>query len=84
MAQNTIEIFAREDGFYAGRMLKSGKLGKGAYRITDEDIMTMFSTLAKYHMDTTGEQKMLMRDAGGRVYATFIIPPAGKPGNDGK
>lgn len=77
--EKQIEIFAHEDGFYAGVMLKNGKLGKGAYRITDEDIMTMFSTLAKYHMDTTGDKKMLMKDADGRIYATVIIPPAGKP-----
>ena len=74
MAQ-TIEIFAHEDGFYAGVMLKNGQLGKGAYRITDEDIMTMFSTLCKYHLDTTGEPKMLMRDAEGRIYATVVVEP---------
>ena len=74
MAQN-IEIFAHEDGFYAGVMLKNGQLGKGAYRITDEDIMTMFSTLCKYHLDTTGEPKMLMRDAEGRIYATVVVEP---------
>lgn len=76
--EKQIEIFAHEDGFYAGVMLKKGQLGKGAYRITDEDIMTMFSTLCKYHHDTTGEPKMLMRDAEGRIYATVIVDP-GKP-----
>ena len=78
MMEKQIEIFAHEDGFYAGVMLKNGQLGKGAYRITDEDIMTMFSTLCKYHRDTTGEPKMLMRDAEGRIYATVVVEP-GKP-----
>ena len=76
--EKQIEIFAHEDGFYAGVMLKNGKLAKGAYRITDEDIMTMFSTLCKYHRDTTGDPKMLMRDAEGRIYATVVVEP-GKP-----
>lgn len=69
-----IEIFEKKDGFYAGRQLKSGEMAKGNYRITDYDIMTMFTTLFENYVAQTGEPKMFMRDSDGNVFVTVKVP----------
>ena len=78
MTQN-VEIFQMEDGFYAGKKNKNGKLAKGAYHISATDIMTMHTALVKDVMAETGEKKVLMRDSEGNLFATVMIP-AGKTG----
>ena len=53
MAKNDIEIYLQADGFYAGHMKKDGTLAAGAYKITGEDIMTMFTS---FFLDYCKEQ----------------------------
>jgi len=42
MTQN-IDIYQLNDGFWVGKQKKDGTMAKGAYHITGEDIMTMFT-----------------------------------------
>ena len=70
----TIEIFQMEDGFYAGKKNKNGQLAKGAYHISAEDIMTMHTALVRDMLAETGEEKVLMRDSDGNLFATVMIP----------
>ena len=69
-----IEIFTMDDGFYAGRQLKSGKMAAGSYRITDEDIMTMFTTLYENYVAQTGDRKMFMKTSDGDLFVAMKIP----------
>lgn len=62
------EIHERGDGFWAGRELKNGSLGKGSHKISDEEIMTMFTRLFEEYCRTKGTDKMLMRDASGQLF----------------
>ena len=73
---NDIEIFQTEDGFWAGKKNKNGKMAKGAYHITAEDIMTMYTALVRDMLAETGEEKVLMRDSDGNLFATVMIPVA--------
>ena len=70
MAKTRIEIYDMEDGFWAGHRKKDGKMADGAYRLTDEDIMTMFTKLVNRKLDETGEDRFLMRDSEGNLFAT--------------
>ena len=70
----TIEIFQQEDGFWAGKKNKNGKMAKGSYHITGEDIMTMHTSLVKDLIAETGDKKVLMRDSDGNLFATVMIP----------
>ncbi len=43
MPKKKDEILLTENGFYFGHQLKDGSLGMGARRITETEIMTMFT-----------------------------------------
>ena len=70
MAKNDIEIYLQADGFYAGHMKKDGTLAAGAYKITGEDIMTMFTSFFLDYCKETGGQKLLMQDSAGALFVT--------------
>ena len=76
MAKTQIDIYQKKDGFWVGRMLKNGQMAAGSYHITDEDIMTMFSTVYERCVAETGEQKMLMKTADGSLLVTLKVPVA--------
>lgn len=68
-----IELFQKGNGFYAGRELKNGQMAMGAHRITDEEIMTMFTSLFERYTKETGETKLLMKDSKGDLFAATKI-----------
>lgn len=74
MAKNDIEIYLQADGFYAGHMKKDGTLAAGAYKITGEDIMTMFTSFFLDYCKETGGQKLLMQDSAGALFVTMKVP----------
>lgn len=74
MTQN-LDIFQLEDGFYVGRKLKSGKMAKGAYKLTGNDIMTMFTKFFTDYCKETQHEKLLMRDGDGGMFVTMRIEP---------
>ena len=45
----------------------------GAHRITDEEIMTMFTSLFERYTKETGETKLLMKDSKGDLFAATKI-----------
>ena len=68
-----IELFLEPDGFYAGQKLKNGRLGKGAHKITEEEILIMFGTLVRTYYAKTGNNTMLIGgDDGNAVVARLI------------
>lgn len=42
MAKSEQKLLKSMDGFYVGRILKSGELSKDAYKISDKEIAMMF------------------------------------------
>ena len=69
-----LDIFQLEDGFYVGRKLKNGKLGKGAYKISGQDIMTMFTQFFDDFCRETGKPQLAMQDANGQLFVTAKVP----------
>ena len=74
-----IELYLEPDGFYAGRKLKSGKLGKGAHKLTEEEIFTMFTTLVRAFEAKTGQNTLAVQgDDGKAVIAKLVRLEAGQ------
>lgn len=68
-----IELYRRDDGFYAGRQLKDGSLSADAHKVTGEEIMTMFTEFFGDYCRETGQTKLLMQDAEGRLFVTMRV-----------
>lgn len=77
MKQKEIELYRRDDGFYAGRELKGGGLSADAHKVTAEEIMTMFTEFFGDYCRETGESKLLMQDGEGRLFVTMRVQPKG-------
>ena len=69
-----IEMYRREDGFYAARELKNGELSVDAHKVTGEEIMTMFTEFFGDYCRETGQTKLLMQDAKGQLFVTMRVP----------
>ena len=67
------EIYQFADGFYAGVMKDDGTMAPGAYRLTDEDIMTMFTTLFNNHCEANSTDRLLMQDSEGSYFVTLRV-----------
>lgn len=70
----TLDIFQKEDGFYVGRECKNGKLAKGAYKLTGEDIMTMFTHFFNDYCRESGQKQLLMQTGDGQMFVTLQVP----------
>lgn len=79
MKQKEIELYRRDDGFYAGREKKDGSLSADAHKVTAEEIMTMFTEFFCDYCAETGQTKLLMQDAQGGLFVTMRVPEK-KPG----
>ena len=80
MTQET-ELYLEDDGFYAGRRLKDGSLGKGAHKITEDEIISMFAVLARTFSAKTGQDTMVMQGDDGRaIIARLVTLNAGAGG----
>lgn len=75
MKQKEIELYRRDDGFYAARQLKDGTLSADAHKVTAEEIMTMFTEFFGDYCRETGQTKLLMQDAEGRMFVTMRLQP---------
>lgn len=75
MKQKEIELYRRDDGFYAARQLKDGSLIADAHKVTAEEIMTMFTEFFGDYCRESGQSKLLMQDAEGRLFVTMRVQP---------
>lgn len=68
-----IDIYRQQDGFYVGKLLKSGKMAKGSLRLSEDDIVTMFTEVLKKHCEKIGQDKFLLQDSDGAMYAAIKL-----------
>ena len=60
-----LELYLEPDGFYAGYKLKNGKLGAGAHKITEDEIITMFTK--------TGREALIIHGQDGKSVIAKIV-----------
>lgn len=68
-----LDIFMQDDGFYVGRQLKNGKMAKGSYKLTGNDILTMFAKFYNDYRTETGSNELAMTDDDGAVLVTMRV-----------
>lgn len=77
MANSQLDIFQLEDGFYVGRRVMNRKkltLAKGAYKLTGQDIMTMFTQFFDDFCRDSGKTQLAMRSGDGQLFVTAKVP----------
>lgn len=72
--KKSIELFRREDGFYAARELKDGSLSADAHKVTANEIMTMFSEFFLDYLKESKDDKLLMKTGDGQLLVTMKVP----------
>lgn len=76
MAKATLqdyEFLCCEDGIYFGRALKNGSISKDARKITDEEIVQMFSEFLQNYCLRTKKPLVLERNGKPFIQAQIII-----------
>lgn len=68
-----IELYRRNDGFYAAREKKDGSFSADAHKVSAEEIMTMFTEFFTDYCRESGQTKLLMQDAEGRLFVTMRV-----------
>ena len=68
-----IELFLESDGFYAGKKNRDGKLGKGAHKITEDEIFTMATTLVRAFAAKTGKDTLVIQGDDGRAVIAKLV-----------
>lgn len=67
------EFLQCEDGIYFARALKNGSISKDARKITNEEIIYMFSELLQDYCLRTGQPMILERNGKPFIQAQIII-----------
>jgi len=76
MAQSTLqdyEFLCCEDGIYFGRALKNGSISKNARKITDGEILQMFSEFLQDYCLRYKKPLVLERNGKPFIQASIII-----------
>ena len=74
------ELYLEPDGFYAGKKNKDGKLAKGAHKLTEDEIFTMFTTLVRTFAAKTGQDTLVIHGNDGKAVIAKLVDV--KTGND--
>lgn len=76
MAKTTLQDYdflQCEDGIYFGRLLKNGSVSKDARKITEKEIIYMFSEFLQNYCLRTGKPLILERDGKPFIQAQIFI-----------
>ena len=76
MAKTTLQDYdflQCEDGIYFGRPLKNGSISKDARKITEKEIIYMFSEFLQNYCLRTGKPLILERDGKPFIQAQIFI-----------
>ena len=68
-----IELYLEPDGFYAGKKNKDGKLAKGAHKLTEDEIFTMFTTLVRTFAAKTGQDTLVIHGNDGKAVIAKLV-----------
>lgn len=74
MPKSKDEILMTENGFYFGHQLKDGSLGKGARRITETEILTMFTRLFEVYCEHEKRDNMVLQTENNETILVKQLP----------
>jgi len=68
-----IELYLEKDGFYAATKTKSGKIGEGAHKLTEDEIFTMATTLVRAFAAKTGQDTLVIQGNDGKAVIAKLV-----------
>lgn len=74
MAKKDSHLIQAPDGFYVGRILKTGMPAQDCRRITDEEVIAMFEDLLRRNRAETGRSVMSVFSHGRPVLVAKLEP----------
>lgn len=70
---NEISIVLTQKGFFAGKKLKNGTLALGAHKISEEEILTMATTIMRTYAAKTGEDTLILPGGDGKLVVMKLV-----------
>ena len=67
-------LISAPDGFYVGRIMKSGMLSKDSRKISEQEIITMFEDLLRRNKAETGRSVLSLFSHGKPVLVAKLDP----------
>ena len=74
MEERKYNLIKAPDGYYIGKIMKSGMLSKDSRRISDEEIMAMFEDVLRRNRAETGRSVMSVFSHGKPVMVAKLEP----------
>ncbi len=74
MEERKFGLIQAPDGFYIGRIMKSGMLSKDSRKISEQEIMAMFEDLMKRNKAETGQSVMSVFSHGNPILVAKLNP----------
>lgn len=69
-----MDIYMLQDGFYVGHQKKNGEMAKGAKRVSENDIMTMFAAMMNAYCLKNNTDTLAIKDAEGCLIVARKLP----------
>ena len=82
MAKEGQKLLQGADGFYVGRVLKSGELSKDAYKLSDQEIARMFEVYLRRYCERNKTNILLAYRKGLLQYECLLHNEDGTVGNN--
>ena len=74
MEERKYNLIKAPDGYYIGKIMKSGMLSKDSRKISDEEIMAMFENVLRRNRAETGRSVMSVFSHGKPVMVAKLEP----------
>lgn len=74
MEERKFGLIQAPDGFYIGRIMKSGMISKDSRKISEQEIMAMFEDLMRRNKAETGRDVMSVWSHGNPVIVAKLNP----------
>lgn len=71
--EKQIGIYLKKDGFYAGRKLANGTLALGVHKITEDEIISMFSVILRTFQAKTGKDTLVVQGTDGKAMIAKLV-----------
>lgn len=66
------KLLKSENGFYVGKILKSGELSKDAYQISDNEIAVMYEDYLRRYCERNDTNVLMAYRKGKMVFETLL------------
>ena len=73
MKTTEIGIYLTQEGFFAGKKLKDGKLSADAHMISEDEVISMASILLRTYVAKTGKSTLVIQGSDGKAMMMKLV-----------